>query len=53
MDKRRDLHKARFIRAIPWFSKAESLAITLELIKDIRAMELISGLHICSIGSED
>lgn len=34
-------------------SEAESLAITLELIQGIKAMEGISGLHIRSIGAED
>lgn len=34
-------------------SESESLAITLELIKGIRAMEGITGLHIRSIGAED
>lgn len=34
-------------------SEAESLAITLELIEGIKAMEGISGLHIRSIGAED
>ena len=34
-------------------SERESLAITLELINGIRAMEGISGLHIRSIGAED
>jgi methylenetetrahydrofolate reductase (NADPH) len=34
-------------------SESESLAVTLELINGIRAMEGISGLHIRSIGAED
>jgi methylenetetrahydrofolate reductase (NADPH) len=34
-------------------SERESLAITLELINGIRAIEGISGLHIRSIGAED
>ncbi len=34
-------------------SESESLAVTLELISGIRAMEGITGLHIRSIGAED
>ncbi|WP_221391565.1 methylenetetrahydrofolate reductase [Dyadobacter sp. NIV53] len=34
-------------------SESESLAVTLELINGIKAMEGISGLHIRSIGAED